>query len=223
MPRIVAISDTHLTHEKHNLEIPDGDILIHAGDATFKGRPHEIYQFAKWFGALPHKHKIFVSGNHDFLFQDNRDRATNILFGIDSVYFPELNHNGVVYLQDSEVTLEGLRIYGSPWQPWFYDWAFNLQRGPEIKAKWDMIPQGVDIVVTHGPPAGYGDIVPGGERVGCADLLDALNRVKPKAHICGHIHLSAGTYTTDTGIKVVNASICDEAYNPTNKPIVFDL
>ncbi len=224
MPRIVAISDTHLTHEKHDLEIPDGDILIHAGDATFKGRPHEIYRFAKWFGALPHKHKVFISGNHDFLFQDNQARAINLLQGIDPEYFVDASAtNGVIYLQDSEITIEGLRIYGSPWQPWFYDWAFNLQRGREIKEKWDMIPNGVDILVTHGPPAGYGDQVPSGERVGCADLMDAIKRVKPKLHICGHIHLGAGVYQTDIGTKIINASICNEDYEPEYKPVVIDL
>lgn len=221
--RIVAISDTHLTHDKADLKIPDGDILIHAGDATFKGRPHEIYRFSKWFGALPHRHKIFCAGNHDFLFQDNRDRAMNLLFGIDSEYFTEPSHNGVTYLQDSATEIEGIKIYGSPWQPWFYDWAFNLQRGAEIKEKWDMIPDGIDILVTHGPPAGYGDIVPGGEKVGCVDLMDAIKRVKPKYHICGHIHHSYGVYETEVGTKIINASICDEAYEPTNAPIVFDL
>jgi Icc-related predicted phosphoesterase len=224
MTRIVAISDTHLTHEGHNVAVPDGDILIHAGDATFMGRPHEIYRFTKWFAALPHKHKIFISGNHDFLFEREQKRAINLLQGIDAEYFVDASKtNGIIYLQDSEVTVEGLRIWGSPWQPWFYDWAFNLQRGAQIKAKWDLIPDGVDIVVTHGPPAGYGDQVPSGERVGCADLLDALKRIKPKLHICGHIHLGSGTYETDFGTKVLNASICNEAYFPENEAIVVDL
>lgn len=221
--KIVAISDTHLTHEKADLKIPDGDILIHSGDATFGGRPHEIYRFAKWFAKLPHKHKIFVAGNHDFGFQTNRERAVNLLFGIDSEYYAEPAYNGIVYLEDSATEIDGIKIYGSPWQPWFYDWAFNLQRGAEIKEKWDMIPAGIDILVTHGPPAGYGDVCPDGRAVGCVDLMNAIERVKPKYHICGHIHHSYGTYETKVGTKIVNASICDEAYAPTNAPIVFEL
>lgn len=221
--RIVCISDTHLTHTKQDVPIPDGDILIHSGDATFMGREHEILQFAKWFNALPHKHKIFISGNHDFLFERNKDRAIAILRGTASDLWDKPPENPCIYLQDSEVTVEGLRIYGSPWQPWFYDWAFNLQRGAEIKAKWDLIPDGIDILVTHGPPYGYGDIVPSGEKVGCVDLMDAIKRIKPKIHVCGHIHLSYGVYQTDVGTKIVNASICDEAYTPANRPIVVDL
>lgn len=221
--RIVAISDTHLTHQKHKIDIPDGDILIHAGDATFMGREHEIFQFAKWFNSLPHKNKIFCAGNHDFLFERNRSRAEAILLGTATDLWEAPPANPCIYLQDSEVMLEGIRIYGSPWQPWFYDWAFNLQRGPEIRAKWDMIPDGIDILITHGPPYGFGDQVPSGERVGCVDLLDTIERIKPKLHICGHIHLGYGVYQTKVDTKVVNASICNEEYFPENAPVVIDL
>ena len=88
----------------------------------------------------------------------------------------------------------GLRIWGSPWQPWFHDWAFNLRRGPEIDAKWKRIPEGIDVLVTHGPPAGFGDRCHDGELVGCADLLRHVDRVKPRLHLFGHIHEDRGEW-----------------------------
>lgn len=213
MPRIVCISDTHLVHEQTRIEIPDGDILIHAGDATYRGSDWEVRKFLNWFSALPHKHKVFVAGNHDWMFESYPKQAATLLSE-----FPN-----VIYLQDSIVELEGLKIWGSPWQPWFFDWAFNLQRGADIKAKWDLIPEGIDVLITHGPPYGLGDKVPSGELVGCVDLLEALKRVKPKLHVCGHIHLGHGLYKTPEGVIVANASICDERYKGVNAPHVVDL
>lgn len=213
MPRVVCISDTHLVHEQTRINIPDGDILIHAGDATFRGSDWEVVKFLRWYSELPHKHKIFVAGNHDWLFQTEPEKAAMLLS----------QFSGITYLMDSMVTVEGLKIWGAPWQPWFYDWAFNLQRGAEIKAKWDLIPEGIDVLVTHGPPKGYGDKVPSGELVGCDDLLDAIKRAKPKLHVCGHIHLGHGTYKTPEGVIIANSSICDERYKGVNAPHVVDL
>ena len=113
-------------------------------------------------------------------------------------------------------------MWGSPWQPWFYDWAFNLQRGPEIRAKWDRIPAGVDVLVTHGPPAGILDRVVDGRSVGCADLLDAVRRVRPLLHVFGHIHEAYGEVERD-GTRFVNASTCTVRYAPVNAPVVVDL
>lgn len=213
MPRIVCISDTHLVHEETRLNIPDGDILLHAGDTTYRGSEMEVYKFLKWFSSLPHKHKIFVAGNHDWLFQTEPEKAAMLLS-----QFPN-----ITYLEDSMVEVEGLKIWGAPWQPWFYDWAFNLGRGAEIKEKWDLIPDGTDVLITHGPPYGFGDKVPSGELVGCVDLRDTIERVKPKLHVCGHIHLGHGLYNTPEGVIVANASICDERYKGVNAPHVVDL
>lgn len=207
--KIVCISDTHLRHQKYHFPIPDGDILIHAGDATFRGSKREILAFNEWFAALPHKHKIFVAGNHDWSFQKANMLARNCLA-------PHIN-----YLQDSEITIDGVRIYGSPWQPEFCDWAFNLPRGAALKEKWDKIPAGIDILVTHGPAFGYGDMTERGEPVGCEELAIAIQRVKPKVHIFGHIHNAYGRYDAD-GVIFINASICDEEYVPSNAPIVLD-
>ena len=129
---------------------------------------------------------------------------------------------GVTYLEDEEVEIEGLRLWGSPWQPWFYDWAFNLPRGPALRAKWDRIPAGIDVLVTHGPPHGVLDHVGRGEDVGCEELLEAVRRVRPRLHVFGHIHEGYGQLERD-GVRFVNASTCTLSYDPVNAPILFDL
>ena len=116
-----------------------------------------------------------------------------------------MKYSGLTFLEDSEARLAGLRIWGSPWQPWFHDWAFNLRRGAEIDAKWKLIPQGLDVLITHGPPLGFGDRVHSGERVGCEDLQRHLDRVKPRLHFFGHIHEDRGQWQLGP-TRIVNCS-----------------
>lgn len=205
--RIVAISDTHGMHRR--FDVPDGDVLIHAGDLTGHGELAEVEEFDTFLGTLPHRHKIVIAGNHDFCFERRPGEAGKRL-------------TNATYLQDEMTTVDGIVFYGSPWQPWFHDWAFNLQRGPEIKAKWDLIPEGVDVLITHGPPWGYGDRTLSGLQVGCEDLLAAVQRVMPRLHIFGHIHEGHGIIPgPDTTF--VNASACTAYFEPRNAPLVFDL
>ena len=215
MPRIICISDTHNCNER--IEVPDGEILIHAGDATTVGAEEQIRRFSDWFASLPHPHKVFVAGNHDWLFEKDNDRARSLL------------DPAIVYLQDSAVEIDGLKIYGSPWQPRFFDWAFNLNRGQEMAEKWAMIPDDIDILITHGPPYGILDLVPRSgwvENTGCEELrkrVEKLTKVgRLKLHVFGHIHCGYGVQD-EFGVRFVNASTCDEQYGPTQPPIVIDL
>jgi Icc-related predicted phosphoesterase len=167
---------------------------------------------------LPHQIKIFVAGNHDWLYETN-NRFARLLAA---------NFN-IKYLQDSSIVIEGLKIYGSPWQPRFYDWAFNLNRGAEIAEKWKLIPADTEILITHGPPHGILDEVPKKfwtENTGCEELRKRVEGLaafgKLKLHIFGHIHCGYGT-AEKFGVKFVNASNCDESYEPTQPPIVIDL
>lgn len=213
--RIVCISDTHnCTNE---IVVPEGDILIHSGDATITGTVEEVKRFNEWFAGLPHKHKIFVAGNHDWLFEKNNELARRSL------------DPSIIYLQDSSTEIDGLRIYGSPWQPRFYDWAFNLMRGSEIAEKWRLIPDDIDILITHGPPHLILDAVPtrfGEENAGCEELRKRVEQIaeqkKLKLHIFGHIHCGYGIHE-EFGVKFVNASTCDESYSPVQLPVVVDL
>jgi Icc-related predicted phosphoesterase len=207
MPRIVCLSDTHNRHEK--IAVPGGDILIHAGDATVRGTIDEIVLFDRWFSALPHRYKIFIAGNHDRLFETDNRLAKSLL------------DEEVIYLQDSAIEIEGLKIYGSPWQPWFFNWAFNLPRGERLAEKWRLIPDETDILITHGPPFGILDSPPDETNVGCENLRSRVEEIRPQMHVFGHIHHSYGT-VENFGVKFVNACACDEDYEATNPPMVFD-
>jgi len=204
--RVVCISDTHSLHDR--LRIPDGDLLVHAGDMSKRGKRAEIEAFDRWLGTLPHPHKVVIAGNHDFCFERDPESRTWI--------------NNATYLQDEETTVAGLRIWGSPWQPRFFDWAFNLDRGEELARAWARIPTGIDILITHGPPMGILDRTAGGDDVGCEDLADALFRVRPRLHVFGHIHEAHGTRRVGPTIHV-NACSCDLDYSPNQTPVVIDL
>src|SRR4051794_39961846 len=171
--RIVCVSDTHGYHELTT--IPDGDILVHGGDICRHGGLEDVDEFNRWLGTLPHKHKVVICGNHDWCFQEKpaeaRARITN-----------------AVYLEDSGCEIEGLKFYGSPWTPLFCDWAFMLPRGPKMAAKWSLIPDGLDVLITHGPPEGIRDFNRTGEPCGCRDLLVRVLDAKPRLHVFGHIH-----------------------------------
>jgi Icc-related predicted phosphoesterase len=236
--RFVAISDTHMSQP----ELPDGDVLIHAGDLTFTGSLIEISKAALWLHEQKqeksYKHVIVIAGNHDRLFQKESPLARQIM-----------TSRELIYLEDSGLTLAGsdallgeispgpgrITVYGAPWQPAFMNWAFNLPRGEALKAKWDMIPTGIDLLVTHGPPHGIRDGVPTFDEdaypsddsmtvrhVGCEELLKAVERIKPKVHVFGHVHSGHGRVERD-GTTFINASVMNESYDPQWKPYVFDL
>ncbi len=179
--RIVAVADTH-TFESDLGRVPDGDIFVHAGDMVRGGTLEEMQAVAEWISGLPHAHKVLVAGNHDWCFDRERE-ATLALFTGD-----------VTYLQDEEATIAGLRFWGSPWQPAFNNWAFNLARGPALAEKWAQIPSGIDVLVTHGPPEGFGDTSGMAGRQGCADLIEAVRRAQPRLHMFGHIHQDGGVW-----------------------------
>ncbi|MFN7957267.1 MAG: metallophosphatase domain-containing protein [Holophagaceae bacterium] len=209
--RFICISDTHMSHRGFNL--PHGDVLIHAGDATSTGTPDEVDRFLRWFAAQAHPHKILIAGNHDWIYQKDPERAASLL-----AKYPE-----ITYLQDSGVTIDGVRFWGSPWQPWFMDWAFNLPRnGEKLREVWGLIPEGTDVLITHGPPHGVLDQVHGGEHLGCEQLKLRLGVVRPKVHIFGHIHDGFGVVQSRT-TTYINACTCTEQYRALNRPIVFDL
>jgi Icc-related predicted phosphoesterase len=213
--KIVCLSDTHNFNEE--ITVPDGDLLIHSGDATIRGTQREVEDFLAWFSSLPHRRKIFVAGNHDWLYE-KENRFARLL----TAKFQ------IKYLQDSFTEIDGLKIYGSPWQPRFYEWAFNLNRGAEMAEKWNLIPDDIDILITHGPPYGILDEVPRRdfiENTGCEELRRRVEEIasgdKLKLHIFGHIHCGYGQ-TEKFGVKFVNASNCDESYQPTQPPIVVE-
>lgn len=211
MTRIVCLSDTHSLHEQVN--VPEGDMLIHAGDFSNWGTLEDVVQFNAWLGTLKHRFPegIYVTpGNHDLWVEKNQEEAVRLMT------------NATLMIQEVTATPSGLTIFASPYQPLFYDWAFQLPRGEALSAKWALIPNGTDIVVTHGPPLGILDTNENDDRFGDADLADAIRRVRPKLHVFGHAHHGHG-FVTEHGVQFVNAAICTEDYKPTNAPVVIDL
>jgi Icc-related predicted phosphoesterase len=207
--RFVAISDTHCRHR--SLRLPKGDVLLHAGDVSYRSSRQEIIDFLDWFGKQPFTHKIFIAGNHDFFFE--REKMDSI-----RQMLPE----SVYYLKDEALLVQGIKIWGSPYTPWFFRWAFNKTRGIALAKHWNNIPSDTDLLLTHGPAYGVLDQVVNEQHAGDLDLLKKIVEVKPRVHVCGHIHEAYGT-TKRFGIKFINACMLNESYELTNKPVVFEL
>lgn len=224
--KIVAFSDTHSKHK--NITIPECDVAICAGDISSIGQKHEIASFLGWFSKQNCKHKVFIAGNHDRCFDPNFQKPLEADKWLSEMLdFYKVNHEGsnITYLENSSVVIDGIKIWGSPITPWFHGdrWAFNKHRGPEIAEVWENIPLDADIVVTHGPVAYKLDYTQIDKvYVGCEDLRKRLEIVKPKFHICGHIHEG---YGVEEGINTtfVNASTCNLHYSPTNPLFLFTI
>ena len=221
--RITFISDTHTKHRFCESDLPGGDLLIHAGDFMNSGySKREAIEFFDWFENISkYDSKVFIAGNHDRLMENEIGEMQGILSG----------YKTIDYLQDEQMTLDSdlsednVRIYGSPWQPEFYNWAFNLPRnGPELEWIWNKIPDNTDILITHGPAQGMLDTSgpPYNQpNLGCELLAKRINAIKPKIHVCGHIHGGYG-YRFENDTHFINASILNERYEYVNKPITAD-
>lgn len=242
--KITHISDTHNKHKQLDGKLPGGDLLIHSGDISSLGRESEVERFVKWFGKQDYMHKVFVAGNHDMTFDREkllRDKLAHFE-GITEYdtecaegkpeWLTELLDNlpdGVHYLENNSVTIEGIKIWGSPYSPTFgYGWGFNVNRGYDAAQIWNQIPLDTDIVITHSPIYGYNDRTSNtNENVGCVDLYHRLHEVKPHLHFAGHIHEGYGwgtiPYKDEWGdIYTFNASTCNLRYEAIQNPITFN-
>lgn len=225
--KILCISDTHGLHKSIS-NLPDADVIIHAGDFCNHGTMEESLRALGWFNALPYKHQIIIAGNHD-IFMDSGHSDVNLSGSESEIRAVLPISEGFHYLNDSGITIDGVKFWGSPVQPRFFNWAFNRDRGPNIQKHWDLIPKDTDVLITHGPAYGLVDVCPHyklrwtNENVGCKNLLDTIKTTQIKAHVCGHIHASYGYTFSEEGVLHVNASICDEQYMPKNRPIAFTM
>ena len=204
--RLVCLSDTHNQHR--NIAIPEGDVLIHAGDCTDGGTRNETNDFLKWFAAQPHAHKILVPGNHDFFFE-KAENLKNI-------------PPGIHLLLDQGLEIDGINFWGSPVTPGLSNWAFNRERGSRIKDHWKQVPGSTDILITHTPPYGILDTTAHGINLGCEELSNILPVVQPNHHLFGHIHHSSG-HEKRSNIDYHNLSVMDERQRVVHSPIIIDL
>ncbi len=206
--KVVAMSDLHgilppsKSIPKCDLVLIAGDICGHHGCLDQSIWLHR--EFKPWLENLPASKIIGVAGNHDFIWE----KAPHLV--------PSLPW---VYLQDNYYTFKGWKIYGSPWQLRFFDWAFNLDE-PDLERKWRQIPDDSDILVLHGPPQGFGDWVPRDENVGSPSLIEKIRKIKPKLVVYGHIHPGFGVYEC-AGSTLANVSILNDRYVWTNLPTEF--
>ena len=216
MKRFVLISDTHNTEPP----LPKGEVLIHAGDLTGNGGRKQTEAAMRWIGEQAQKFEwvVFVGGNHDFFFYHlSREMGVNAVREFVRPY-----GENIIYLEDELTHVAGASIYGSPAQPEFCNWAWNYARGAEIKAVWDKIPANVDMLITHGPPMGILDWV-GKERVGCEELRIAVERIKPRAHVFGHLHSAGGQHRRIGTTDFYNAAVVDESYKLAHASQVIEL
>ena len=217
--KITAISDQHGLFP----EIPETDLLLIAGDLC-PTMNHAIWfqeswiesTYKTWLKSLPAKEIVCIYGNHDFVGQKSHEKIKKMFENEEHIHF----------LQEESVELFGLKIYGLAWTLFFFDWAFNLHED-QLREKWELIPEDADIILTHGPPLGYGDKArrvnsQGFENVGSPSLLKKIEQIKPKLVVFGHIHPGYGVYSVGDTI-VANASVVNETYKLNNAPLVFEL
>lgn len=206
---ICLISDTHAQHR--HLQIEPCDLLVIAGDYSQRNREQDFQDFADWLRQQPARHKILVNGNHDKYYYRHPER------------FRFLLPVGVVFLENESVEIEGLRFWGSPViMPVIRGIETVTERSAQRRQLiWQSIPLNTDVVVTHSPPYGILDQVEAGKHYGCPYLLEAINRIKPRYHLFGHIHQDRGEISQD-GIRFKNAAMVDDSEQIIHQPIVFD-
>jgi Icc-related predicted phosphoesterase len=208
MTKICFLSDTHGMHEK--VEITEADIIVFAGDITNSGKLLQLDRFNYWLSCLKITKRIVVAGNHDFICEQDKYITKTIL------------GKTCTYLEDSSTIIDGIKFYGSPWQPWYYDWAFNVKESWKREAIWAKIPQDTEILITHCPPYGIGDLTLQGDNAGCPELRKRIEQLPDlKYHVFGHIHEGNGQYSLGN-IQLLNVSTCTREYKPINKPIVIE-
>ena len=221
--RIILISDTHGIHDSMYYDLPKGDVLIHAGDCTNVGSQSGTRQFVEWFQNLKgFDTKIFIAGNHDWSFY----RKPAWLF--DLINDENLSQSDCTYLEDSELIIEApefsrpIKFYGSPWQPPFMNWAFNVPRD-QLYKYWEKIPLDTDVLITHAPPQEIRDFAKYTQtHEGCSSLRFYVEKIKPALHVFGHLHESYGAMVLNDTL-FVNASTATLDYEMSNKPIIVDL
>ena len=205
--KAVVLSDNHTDYD---FETPEGDILIHCGDFTFHGNPNEMKKFKNYLKEQPHEHKLFIFGNHEKVDKE-------------ITYWREYLEDGTgdKCIHEKAYGIGDLNFFGSSYTPKYLNWGF-MQDEETRERYWENMIEGMDVLVTHGPPKGIMSKIEDGTEIGCEYLRKFVDRVKPKYHLFGHNHAGAGV-TSRNGTLFVNAALLTEHYQKFRPPIVVNL
>lgn len=234
--KIIAFSDIHANFSKSIkkeidsiIENNDIEVIICAGD--FSSNNINFYSFLEYFNSFNVKNKIIVAGNHDI-------DLTNQNSSMNKHIMKEMN---IIYLEDSEVIIDGIKFYGTPWTPTFMNWAF-MKDDLELSNIFDNIPEDTDVLISHGPPYGILDETKIIEKkrksiynnfdykiketiksVGSISLLEEVNKRKNiKYHIFGHVHTGYG-YKNIENKNFYNVSLLNDFYKFQNPPTLIEI
>ena len=195
---IDCVADLH----GHFPELPGGDLLILAGDYTANDLKEWVWvKFFQWLEKQPYRKKVLIAGNHDGFFVSGfptNQKESNQLKEIQEwlMDMGEIEPIEFEYLCDSGIEFEGLKIWGTPWTPWFDRvnpmCASFMENEEFLDGKFSLIPEDTDILVTHGPMLHILDQNIDGYACGSRSLRKHVERVKPRFHIFGHIHEQGG-------------------------------
>lgn len=207
--KIVIISDTHGNHNQ--LGPLCGDVLIHCGDMEnlFNRDDQALQKIDHWFGQQHFDHVLCTGGNHDLMLEAQVRAGHTPLF------------RNATFLNGTEITINGIKFFGAPWVPELERHAFYAD-DDMLRQAWSRIPQDVDVLVTHTPPAGMLDVSSGGASLGCVHLKDRLKAIRPKLHCFGHVHASSGMRKRK-GVTFINASSVNSDFEIAVPPFEFEI
>lgn len=226
--KIVVISDTHTKHKR--VTIPECDVLVHCGDFTWTGAYWEVWRFVHWLEQQPATHKVVIAGNHELTFDDTggeyNSRARNLL--------SESPDKSIHYLQDGGITIDGIKFYGTPWTPQFYNWAFNgiidseipFNRGVSLTDVYAQIPDDVQVLICHGPAYDFCDMSERDDtRTGSVEMRRVISEklTQLRLYLCGHIHEARGMEVGNDDVTFINASSLGRDYETISPPVIVTL
>ena len=191
--RILHISDTHGCHRRLK-DLPEADVIVHSGDMTMTGGADEAVDFMEWFCDLPYAHKVFIAGNHDFCLHGGEPS------GLDA---------NCHYLCNDSVVIDGLKFYGIPL-------SVETAASGTLAANYAAIPDDTDVLITHQPPKGILDHAED-YGYGSPELRNAVMRIRPRAHLFGHIHDAAGLVSAG-GTVFSNGAVLTGSYGMNLRP-----
>lgn len=219
--KILCMSDTH--GRLPNLNLQNIDLVLHAGDWTYRNKLDYIGQiedfetrFLPWINNIRKKVPFYWTlGNHETFYEYLRD----------DTFKKDMKKSGL--LLDEYTVVNGLKIWGNPWTPYFCGWGFNEYDTPQgLGEIYKKIPEDVNIIISHGPVYGIHDIVeyPHSKHAGSKELASRVKEIKPKLIVSGHLHDDANYgWIKREETLYIGASLANEKYEFSRNPITIEV